>query len=479
MEPDAGLFYKMALAPMKRLIFILAANLAGNCFGASEALDGVWRSLGWGYVYQVRGADWQTFEVTSTTCVASTKAKRITDAARRNVVTFRIRRGDLFSIVDDGGNNHKRITTPTGLTSIAIERIGALPKACTPPTADTPLNNFDVFARTFAEQYISFDMRHVDWESVVVEQRAKVTAQTSPAELFEILSSAIKPLADIHTGIEAPKLKREFDAPMRPGSDRVVHGNIERFAKAGRKQLAAVTNRRYLHGSVTSFCRGEWQYGMTGDGIGYLRILGFGGYKRGGYEADVQALNLALDRIFGDRSLRALIIDLRLSFGGDDRLGLAIAARLTAREYMAYAIQARSDPVVPSRFTPAQPVMVRPGKYPVFTGPVVELIGPITMSAAETFTQALMGRTPHAFRMGESTQGVFCDILGRHLPNGWEFGLPNAVYRTADGLAYDIVGIPPDITVPVFEDEDIAAGRDPAMEAAIQWLARNYDGGKR
>jgi hypothetical protein len=45
------------------------------------------------------------------------------------------------------------------------------------------------------------------------------------------------------------------------------------------------------------------------------------------------------------------------------------------------------------------------------------------MSAAETFTQALMGRTPHVLRIGENTQGVFCDVLGRHLPNGWNFGL--------------------------------------------------------
>jgi hypothetical protein len=467
----------MALAPMKKLQVILTAVLAVDCFGASGALDGVWRSQGWGFLYQVRGADWQAFEITKTTCVAGSKAKRVTGGRPGSEVTFQIRRGNLFSIVDDGDSDHKRITMLTGLTSIAIERIGALPKACTPPIANTPLNNFDVFTQTFAEQYISFDLRHVNWERLVAEQREKVTARTTPAELFDILSSAIKPLTDIHTGIDASKLKREFDAPMRPGSDRVVHGDIKRFAKAGRRQLAGITDRRCLHGSVVPFCRGEWQYGMAENGIGYLRILGFGDYGRGGYDADVRALNRALDRILGNAALRALIIDLRLSFGGDDRLGLAIAARLTAREYMAYAIQARSDPVVPNRYTPAQPVMVRPAKQPVFSGPVVELIGPITMSAAETFTQALMERTPRVLRIGENTQGVFCDVLDRHLPNCWNFGLPNAVYRTSDGLAFDVVGIPPDITVPVFLDKDIAAGRDPAMDAAIRSL-RKHDGGR-
>ena len=43
----------------------LAATLASCLFGAS--LDGVWQTEGWGLVYQIRGADWQTLELTSTT----------------------------------------------------------------------------------------------------------------------------------------------------------------------------------------------------------------------------------------------------------------------------------------------------------------------------------------------------------------------------------------------------------------------------
>jgi C-terminal processing protease CtpA/Prc len=209
---------------------------------------------------------------------------------------------------------------------------------------------------------------------------------------------------------------------------------------------------------------------IEADGIGYLRILGFGDYGHGGYEADVRALNCGLDQIFAERRLRGLVIDLRLSFRGDDRLGLAIAGRLSGSEYMAYAIQARSDPDVPNRYTPPEPVIVRPGKEPIFSGPVVALIGPITMSAAETFTQAMMGRTPRVVLIGENTQGVSCDVLGRHLPNGWNFGLPNAVYRTQEGSAFDVLGIPPEIPIPVFRDDDIAAGRDPAMDAALQSL---------
>src|SRR5947207_4226618 len=111
--------------------------------------------------------------------------------------------------------------------------------------------------------------------------------------------------------------------------------------------------------------------------------------------------------------------------------------------------------------------MVRPSPRPGFRGPVAELIGPYTLSAGETFTQAMMGRSPHITRIGENTQGVFSDVLSRKLPNGWQFGLPNEVFLTPDGKAFDGPGIPPDIAVPVFAASDLSAGRDPGMAKAI------------
>ena len=103
---------------------------------------------------------------------------------------------------------------------------------------------------------------------------------------------------------------------------------------------------------------------------------------------------------------------------------------------------------------------------------MVELIGPLTTSAGETFTQALMRRSPHIVRIGENTQGVFSDVLGRQLPNGRRFGLPNEIHRTADGTIFDLVGIPPNIEVPVLADADLAAGKDPAMASALEILSQ-------
>jgi C-terminal processing protease CtpA/Prc len=183
------------------------------------------------------------------------------------------------------------------------------------------------------------------------------------------------------------------------------------------------------------------------------------------------ALESALDKIFAGTMLKALIIYVRLSFGGDDKLGLAIASRLTEKEYLSSTLQVRGDPADSGQWIAVSQIFVRPSSRPGFRGPVVELFGPITMSAAEDFSQALMGRAPHITTIGENTQGLLGDYLTRRLPNGRTFSVSNAVSRTPDGGMFEVLGIPPDIQKPVFADDDVAAGMDPGLAMAMHILA--------
>lgn len=41
-----------------------------------DSLDGVWRTEGYGYVFDIRGDRWTAYEVTSTTCVPGFIATR-------------------------------------------------------------------------------------------------------------------------------------------------------------------------------------------------------------------------------------------------------------------------------------------------------------------------------------------------------------------------------------------------------------------
>lgn len=460
---------------MLRLASLLPLVIAFVCPVAGQSLDGVWQTEGYGQVFEIKGPRLEVFEVTTRTCLPGFTAKRENSAVADREATFRTSDGDVYFVRGGGARDHRVMHAEGSASDVRIDRLPQRPAACGQPIANTPASNFEVFTRTWAENYISFDLKHADWDEIVRRAGAQVTEGTSPADLFDILKGMIEPFGDAHTFISAPKLKREFDG-LRSGTDRAArdfggNGDLEQFRKTGMRRLLGVTDRAYLHGAVRKVCNDQIEFGRIDASTGYVRILAFSGYsKQRGFAAGLAALESALDTIFSDSSLKALIIDVRINFGGDDPYGLSIAARLATGKYLAYTKYARADPVVHDKWTPGDASMVEPSTRPGFRGPVVELMGPLTISAGETFTQALMGRLPHVTRIGENTQGVFSDVLGRHLPNGWMFGLPNEVYRTAEGTAFDGPGIPPDMLVPVFAAADVAAGKDPAMARALEVL---------
>jgi C-terminal processing protease CtpA/Prc len=93
------------------------------------------------------------------------------------------------------------------------------------------------------------------------------------------------------------------------------------------------------------------------------------------------------------------------------------------------------------------------------------LISDLTVSAGETFTEAMLARTPAPSLVGMNTQGVFADDMERKLPNGWTFTLGNEDYIAANGHNYEDVGIPPTIPMPVFSTDQISQHSDPALDA--------------
>ena len=434
-------------------------------------MDGVWRSQGYGNVFEIHGATSNAFEVTNSTCVAGGTAAVDTTPVPGRIATFRTPGGGEMFVRAGGSADHKLLHSEGSASDERIDRIPRLPAVCDHPTENTPAGNFEVFAQTWAEHYISFDLKKTDWGKVVAANRSKVAPTTTPTELFDILETMIGPFGDTHAFLAAPAIDRVAQR-RRPGTDRVVKGDFQAFRRSGMAALLDVTDRAYLKTPLRKFCNDQIQYGHIDEATGYLRILSFSNYAKGGFAAGLAALEAALDDIFSDRALGALVIDVRINGGGADPYGLAIASRLATSEYLAYTKLARADPIDRNKWTPGDPSLVRPSARPGFRGPTVELIGPLTISAGETFTQALMGRIPPITRIGENTQGVFSDVLGRRLPNGWRFGLPNEVFRTPQGTTFDGPGIPPDAAVPVFADEDVAAGKDPGVARALEILRK-------
>lgn len=446
---------------------------------ATQSLDGLWLTDGYGDFLEFQGDNLRGSEVTTLSCIPAATATRKAGAGAENEIIFAAE-DDTFRIFPGTSPDTRWLHEDGSVSNILLRRTNSRPEPCSKPLADSPITNYQVFWETFAEQYPFFALRHMDWGAVDKKFRPQVTPETKPEELFRILSDMIDPLHDAHTSINAKSIQKRFHG-FRPAADPMQKKNVARITE--------IIETKYVRAGLRDFCNKKLQFGSlrsswdatssgsqgsaSSDAIGYLRIHSFSNYSSDReFVKQVDALETALDDIFKDSSkLTGLVIDVRINGGGSDVFGISIASRLATQEYLAYSKVIRNDIRDPDHRTPPQPVIVRVSQRPGFRGPVVLLTSSDSVSAAETFTMAVLDRHPHIVRVGANTQGVFSDVLGRKLPNGWTFGLPNEIYLTKDGKAFDGTGVPPDIEVPIFPAEDLAKGRDSALDKALELLA--------
>ncbi|QNE20409.1 S41 family peptidase [Kribbella qitaiheensis] len=432
----------------------LSAPLAAT---AAITIDGVWQTEGYGLILAVDNGKAQLYPTTSISCTTPTAyeqdGNRFTAEGEQAFTVKVTRDRGLLHVEGDVGDKHLR-------------RLAKLPSTCTAPAPTGPLAVFDQFWTDYAENYPFFRAKGIDWRAVRTKYRPQVKPGMPDDALFELLASMIRPLGDAHTAIRSPDEKFEYGG-VRPGT---TFPSEELEAK-----LRPYIESTALKGSTyTSYANDRIGYADLPGRIGYLRVIAFLGYGNiPDYNAERKTLNQALDQaLAGAANLRGLILDLRINGGGSDQLALDVAARLTDKPFFAYFKRARNDPRDASSFTTPQPLFVQPGQGPRYAGPMVILTGGSQMSAGETFTQAMMNRSPRPVRVGQNTQGVFSDTLQRTLPNGWDYILPNEEFRTLDWKAFDGPGIPPDVRRPVFTPAEFAAGRDSAFATALALLKR-------
>jgi hypothetical protein len=428
-----------------------------------QSLEGYWLSDGYGYLAEIKGDEIKVQQITTVSCIPSGTLTLQAEPVDPRGTRFVSKESDILFLSPGPSPDSEWFHVPGAASKILFRRVRGRPEACTRETPNDPMMNFEVFAATFAAHHGFLKLRGVDWAAVTETYRTKVSTQTTPEQLFEVFKAMIEPLHDKHTFIDAADIKKGFNG-QRPGTLSLTSDEERRTTE--------ILESRYLDGKLRDFCHGHVGYARLKKGAGYLRIDAFAGYAdKGGFDEGARALDAALDEIMQDaKGLHGLVIDVRINAGGADPYGVQIAGRLTSKAYIAFVKRTRNDVQNPESWTTPQPSLVRVSDRPRFLGQVIELIGPDTVSAGETFTMALSGRQPHVTRIGENTQGVYSDVLVRRLPNGWRFGLPNEVFLTKRGRHFEAVGIPPDIRAPVFPKADLERGRDSALEKAIALL---------
>lgn len=431
---------------------VVAATAVPASADSRDRLDGVWRTDGYSTIVRITGSGYELYDTTAISCIRDTTSDDD---------------GSVSTFTPGPGPNRALWHIDANVNARTLIRLPALPAACAHPTPATPIETFDVFWRTFAENYPFFAQRGIGWNQVYDTYRPRVTANTTDAQLRDIFAAMITPLHDAHVGLLADGTRVYSTKPgTQVPTDQL---DAQAMTLIKHADLADATS------PPQTWCRGRVAFTTLPGNVGYLRVSGFTGFTSDDTSAEnAAAFSAALDSVFtadrttGPNRLRGLVLDLRINGGGDDPLGLMLASRLTGHTFFAYAKQTRNDPTDADGFTTPQQFLVHPSAAPHYSGPISILAGGSTFSAGEAFTQAMLDRSPRPVVVGDETQGAFSDMLDRQLPNGWMFSLPDEEYLTPSGRTYDIAGIPPDIRVPTLTPEQFADGTDPAFGVALQ-----------
>ena len=437
--------------------------LLASVLQEAQNLDGVWVSDGYGVVAVVRGDSYRTYEKTPLGVVPSLVGRRTRSKAGSSTYILDTEAGPWgFELipVEDGSLLFRG---DGSASDIVLRRQPNGAKVLERRAPNDPIANFDVFWHGFRDHYPFFELRGVDWNESRRAHLTRVSLDTTDDDLFGILIDMIEPLQDTHTFVATPGFER-ISGGSKPDPEPLSPEDKKRASEIVAGQCST---------KLLTLCEGRLQFARLRDNIGYLKLSSFEGYvPNRNYREGEQSLSDGLDQVFEHLAgINGLVIDIRLNPGGFALYGIQIASRLTTERYLAYAKCARNDPHDPSAMTDLHSVWVEPSERRGYHGPVALLTSRYSVSGAETFAMALMGREPAITRIGEETRGVFSDILLRHLPNGLLYALPNEVYLSEGGKSYAAVGVPPHIPIQTFARADLEDGNDPVLSRAIETLS--------
>lgn len=200
-------------------------------------------------------------------------------------------------------------------------------------------------------------------------------------------------------------------------------------------------------------------------GIGYIKVNDF----QDDYNLTARLYERAVQGLI-DNEVPALIIDLRVNYGGSGGLALDFSDYLYDEEVVLWNRESYNELL--GEFELGEfPARIKPGEI-FYDGPIAVLISPSCISACEGFAYALTS-TGRAFAVGTAgTAGAFGDVgFGQYtMPGDFSMQFPTGRPIDAEGnVVIEGVGVQPDIRVPKTLESVLGIG-DPVLDAAVQAL---------
>jgi carboxyl-terminal processing protease len=405
------------------------------------AVQGVWRSRGYGYVVQIGADGPRLFHIAGDYCYPDPRPQRDPD--------------ELFVHYRPLGPDTVAFSATPGQTRYVFDRVASLPLVCADATPWTPPRIAAAVAAIFADVYPSFAERGIDWRARTAKLAGKLDASSDDDDLFDHLKEMLAGVEDPHIELHA-----EIDGQQRdfePGEAQTIlrvrarspddDDAEEKWQSAYRRGILETI----LRGRGHETANGRVLWGRAGD-FGYINLMAMSGFADES-KGDMAVVDTALDQaIAAFAGVRAVIVDISNNRGGYDGLGQYIAGRFAEARQLAYTkVGYRAQGVEP------QPYYVEPSERTRYTGPIYLLTSDITLSAGETFA-LFMRALPNVLHVGETTRGAFSDMTDKPLPNKWRLMLPTEIYRDPGGRSYEVRGLPPQIRREVFPASDLNNG---------------------
>ncbi len=300
-----------------------------------------------------------------------------------------------------------------------------------------PAESLDVLAREMGRRYAHFDPAGPAWAEAVAARRTSFPKDGAAAAFVEAAKGLLAPLRDPHVWIRsAPGA-----ALVVPYAPKVTpNGDLAAVARA-------LTGARRV-GKVAIL-------GEVGADVGYVNLASLEGT-----DAEFGEVGAALDAWRAAK--RGVLVDLRWNGGGDERRGMAIAARFADRDRVYARRRVRSGPKPTDLSAPADARLV-PAKDADASTPLVVLVGPVCMSSGEGLAK-MFHALPHVTLVGQPTRGASGNPAPVELPNGVDVWFSRWVDLLPDGTPLEGRGVPPDVAV------DAKGPGDPTFVAGLALL---------
>ena len=172
--------------------------------------------------------------------------------------------------------------------------------------------------------------------------------------------------------------------------------------------------------------------------------------------------------LFASRDRDGVVIDLRGNRGGVGAMVIGVAGHFfTDRTQLGTFVTRTARLEIRANPRRVTPTGTRVAPY---DGPVAVVVDETSASASEVFAGGMQS-VGRARVFGSTTAGAVLPAVAQRLPNDDVLYAAFAEFTTASGMVLEGRGVLPDEEVRPTRD-DLLAGRDVVLEAALQWIHR-------